>query len=49
MSSKPTPEHVSRKKMKTLIHKDACNPVFIAIPLTIAKTWKQPKYPSTDD
>ena len=24
-------------------------PVFIAVLFTIARTWKQPKYPSTDD
>ena len=26
-----------------------CTPVFIAVLFTIAKTWKQPKYPSTDE
>ena len=26
-----------------------CNPVFIATLFTIAKTWKQPKYPSADE
>ena len=34
--------------MKTLIQKDACTPTFIAALCTIAKTWKQPKCPSTD-
>ena len=34
---------------KTLIQKDACNPVSIAALFTIAKTWKQPKCPSTDE
>ena len=29
--------------------KEICNPVFIASLFTIAKTWKQPKCPSTDD
>jgi len=35
------------KKMKTLIQKDTCTPMFIAAPLlfTITKIWKQP---STD-
>ena len=37
------------KKVKTLIRKDTCTPVFIAALCTIAKTWKQPKCPSTDD
>ena len=34
---------------RLLIQKDMCNPVFIATLFTIAKTWKQPKYPSADD
>ena len=34
-------------KMKTLIRKDACTPMFIAALFTIAKTWKYPKCPST--
>ena len=37
------------KKTKTLILKDTCTPVFIAALFTIAKTWKQPKYPSVDE
>ena len=36
------------EKMKTLIWKDTCTPVFIATLFTIAKTWKQPKCLSTD-
>ena len=34
---------------KTLIQKATCTPVFIAALFTIAKTWKQPKCPSTDE
>ena len=34
---------------KTIIQKDTCTPVFIAALFTIAKTWKQPKYPSSDE
>ena len=34
---------------KPLIQKDICIPMFIAALFTIAKTWKQPKYPSTDE
>ena len=30
---------------KTIIWKDICTPVFIAALFTIAKTWKQPKWP----
>ena len=33
---------------KTIIRKDTCTPVFIAVLFTIAKTWKQPKCSSTD-
>ena len=33
---------------KTIIRKDTCTPMFIAALFTIAKTWKQPKCPSTD-
>ena len=32
---------------KTIIKKDTCIPLFIAAVFTIAKTWKQPKCPST--
>jgi len=32
------------EKMKTLIQKDTCTPVFVAALFAIAKTWKQPKY-----
>ena len=34
---------------KTIIRKDTCTPMFIAALFTIAKTWKQPKCPSTDE
>ena len=34
---------------KTLIQYDTCIPVFIAALFTIAKTWKQPKCPQTDE
>ena len=37
------------EKMKTLIQKDICTPMFIAALFTIAKTWKQPKYSLTDE
>ena len=33
---------------KIIIQKDTCTPVFIAALFTIARTWKQPKCPSTD-
>ena len=34
---------------KTLIQKDTHTPTFIAALFIIAKTWKQPKCPSTDE
>ena len=32
-----------------IIQTDTCTPMFIAALFTIAKTWKQPKCPSTDE
>ena len=34
---------------KTLIQKDTCTSMFTAALFTTAKTWKQPKCPSTDE
>ena len=34
---------------KTIIQKDTCTPVFTAAPFTIARTWKQPKCPLTEE
>ena len=34
---------------KTVSQKDTCTPMFIAALFTIARTWKQPKCPSTDE
>ena len=45
-SSSPTPGHIPDK---TIIWKDTCTPMFIAALFTIAKTWKQPKCPLTDE
>ena len=33
---------------KTIILKDTCTPIFIAALFTIARTWKQHRYPPTD-
>ena len=33
---------------ETGIERDTCTPVFIVALFTIARTWKQPKYPLTD-
>jgi len=34
---------------KTFLEKDMCTCMFIAALFTVAKTWKQPKCPSTDE
>ena len=34
---------------KTIIKKDTCIPMLIAAQFTIAKTWKQPKCPLTEE
>ena len=34
---------------KIIIGKHTCTPTFTAALLTIAKTWKQPKYPLTNE
>ena len=34
---------------KTVVQNDTCTPVFIAVLITIAKTWKETKCPSTDE
>ena len=38
-----------QKTPKTLIWKDTCTPIFIAALFKVAKIWKQPKCPSTDE
>jgi len=34
---------------KTMTRKDTCTPMFIEALYTIAKTWKQPKWPQTGE
>ena len=34
---------------KTTTRKDTCTPMFIATVFATAKTWKRPKYPSTEE
>ena len=34
---------------KTILEKDTCTSVFIVAVFTIARSWKQPKCPSTDE
>ena len=40
---------IYQKGHKILIQKNISTPVFIALLLTIAKIWKQPKCPSVDE
>ena len=37
------------KNSETPIQKNLCTPMFIAAQLTIAKCWKQPKWPSVNE
>ena len=37
------------KSPETTIQKNLCTPMFIAAQFTIAKSWKQPKYPSANE
>ena len=39
---------LGRYPEKTVIQKNKCVPVFIAALFTIARTWKEPKYPLTE-
>ena len=34
---------------KTKTERDACTPMFVAALFTTARTWKQPRCPSTDE
>ena len=34
---------------KTIIPKDTCTPIFITALFTMARIWKQPKCPSTEE
>ena len=47
ISGKSTP--IYQNKMKALIRKEICTPMFPVALITIAKLWKQPKCPSIDE
>ena len=47
-SSNSTTGYLS-KKMKTIIQKDICTPIFIAALFIIAKKWRKPKCPLTNE
>ena len=48
-SSNPSIGRISGKKMKILIKKETCTPVFTVAEFTIAKTWNPRKCSSTDE
>ena len=48
-SHDPIPGCTSGKNENSIVWKDTCTPVFTKALFTIAKTWKQPKCPSTDN
>ena len=48
-SSRDETEEVSVDEIETIMQKDTCTTMFIAALFTIARTWKQPKCPSTDE
>ena len=41
--------HIYPKNTKTLIERDTCSPMFIAVLLMVAKICKQPKCPPLDE
>ena len=43
------PLGIHPKKTKTLSQKDTCTPMLIVALFKIAKIWKQPKCPTTDE
>ena len=49
LPSDPTTPLLGIYLEKTVILKDTCPAVFIAALFTIARTWKQPKHPSTEE
>ena len=45
----PTVTHLDIYPEKTIIQKDPCTPIFTVALFTVAKTWKPPKCPFTDE
>ena len=44
----PAIPQLGKHNKETRIERDTCTPVLIAAVFTIARTWKQPRYPSAD-
>ena len=52
MQADALPSELPRKPYtlkETIIEKDTCTPVFIAALFTVARTWKQLRYPLKDE
>ena len=49
LSYDPEMPLLSIYSQETRIEKDTCTPVFAAALFTIARTWKEPRCPSTDE
>ena len=45
----PAIPQLGKHNKETRIERDTCTPVLIAAVFTIARTWKQPRYPSADE
>ena len=45
----PAIPHLSIYSEETQTEKDTCTPMFIAVLFTIARTWKKPRCPLTDE
>ena len=45
----PTAPLLGVNPEKTIIQKEPCTPMFIAVLFTIARTWKKPRCPSTEE
>ena len=41
--------HIGLHTKETRSERDTCTPTFIAAPFIIARTWKQPRYPSANE
>ena len=48
-SHDPAVPHLGTYLEETLIQKNTCTPTFMSAPFRIAKTWKQPKCPRSDE
>jgi hypothetical protein len=45
----PHQSWIYSKECKSICKSNTCTPMFIAAPVTMAKLWNQPRYPSSDE